>query len=277
MDIIQAIILGAIQGATEFLPVSSSAHLVIVPYLIGVNYSNVAFDTFLHIATLVAVISYFWREITKIIKAFISSLFDIPRRKFGTGIKEDPIKRFSWLIIVGSIPAGLMGISFKNFFESLFNNLPAVGFFLIITGFILWGSEKIYKRSASKKNLPNMGMRDAILVGVAQGCAIIPGISRSGATIATGLSLGLEREFAARYSFLLSIPAILGAALVQMKDISAGFAFEFHAFVLGFLAATISGYLAIKYFLKFIKREDLFIFSCYCWIIGSLTLIANIY
>lgn len=273
MNIIQAIILGIVQGATEFLPISSSAHLVIVPYLIGVNYSDLAFDTLLHIATLVGVVGYFWREVISLIKGFFSSLLDIPMGNFKEGIQNDPIKRLSWFIVIGTIPAGLMGILFKDFFESLFNNLPAVGSLLIITGFLLWGSEIVYKRFPRKKLLENMKWVDVILIGFAQGCAIMPGISRSGATIATGLSLGFEREFIAKYSFLLSIPAILGASLVQFRDITGGFHFETKSFILGFIAAAVSGYLAIKYFLKFIKTKNLVLFSCYCWIVGGLTLL----
>lgn len=273
MNIIQAIILGIVQGATEFLPISSSAHLVIVPYLIGVNYSDLAFDTLLHIATLVGVVGYFWREVISLIKGFFSSLLDIPMGNFKEGIQNDPIKRLSWFIVIGTIPAGLMGILFKDFFEGLFNNLPAVGSLLIITGFLLWGSEIVYKRFPRKKLLENMKWVDVILIGFAQGCAIMPGISRSGATIATGLSLGFEREFIAKYSFLLSIPAILGASLVQFRDITGGFHFETKSFILGFIAAAVSGYLAIKYFLKFIKTKNLVLFSCYCWIVGGLTLL----
>lgn len=276
MDIIQAIILGIVQGATEFLPISSSAHLVIVSYLIGVNYSDLAFDTLLHIATLVAVIGYFRVEVVDILKGFFSSLLDIPQGTFSDGIKNDPIKRLSWFIIIGSIPAGLMGVFFKDFFEGLFNNLPAVGSLLIVTGFILWGSEIIYGRFSRKRVFDNMNLADVLLVGFAQGCAIMPGISRSGATIATGLSLGFEREFMARYSFLLSIPAIFGASLVQLKDIMGGFHFETQSFTLGFIAATVSGYLAIKYFLKFIKTKNLVLFSWYCWIIGGLTLLISL-
>jgi len=276
LDVIQAIILGIVQGATEFLPISSSAHLVIVPHLIGMNYSDLAFDTLLHIATLVAVIGYFRGEVVDILKGFFSSLLDIPQGTFSEEIENDPIKRLSWFIIIGSIPAGFMGVFFKDFFEGLFNNLPAVGSLLIVTGFILWASEILYRRFSRKRVFNNMNLVDVLLIGFAQGCAIMPGISRSGATVATGLSVGLEREFVARYSFLLSIPAILGASLVQLKDIMGGFHFETESFTLGFITATVSGYLAIKYFLKFIKTKNLVLFSCYCWIIGGLTLLISL-
>jgi len=225
MDIIQAIIMGAVQGLTEFLPISSSAHLVLVPEIIGTQ-SSLAFDTLLHVGTLVAVIGYFWKDILAMIKAFISSIIDIFGGNFKEGIKEDPFKRLTWLVVVGTIPAGLMGVLFKSEFESLFSSIAAVSFFLIITGIILWSAEWISDRNREKeikgKEIKEVSFTNSLVIGLFQGFAIAPGISRSGSTIAAGLFSGLERKLAARYSFLLSIPAILGAALVQAKDI-AGF------------------------------------------------------
>jgi undecaprenyl-diphosphatase len=278
MDIIQAIIIGIVQGLTEFLPVSSSAHLVFVPEIMGIQ-SSLAFDILLHIGTLAAVVAYFWKDILHMIKAFLSSLMDIPRGQFKKGFQEDQFKKLAWLIIIGTIPAALMGIFLKDFFEGLFSNVPAVGFFLIITGFLLWGSERVSKRTKAedRKSIKEVSVSNSLLIGIAQGFAIAPGISRSGATISTGLFLGLERELAARYSFLLSIIAILGAALVQAKDITAGFDFNTSAFIAGFVAAAISGYLAIKLMLKLIKERSLLIFAYYCWIVGTATLLLSFY
>ncbi|MCC7550478.1 MAG: undecaprenyl-diphosphatase UppP [Methanobacterium sp.] len=267
MDIIQAIIMGMVQGLTEFLPISSSAHLVIVPELMGVK-SSLAFDTILHVGTLVAVVGYFWSDILAMIKAFVSSLLDLFRGNFKEGLKDDEFKRLAWLIIIGSIPTGLMGIFLKDQFESLFSSTVAVGFFLIITGLILWGSERMPK---GEKEVKELSFKDGILAGVAQGCAIAPGISRSGATIATGLFLGFDRKLAARFSFLLSIPAILGAALIQVKDITSmdtGLA----VLIAGFISATIFGYLAIKFLIGYIQKHSLMVFAYYCWIVGALTL-----
>lgn len=275
MDIIQAIILGIVQGLTEFLPVSSSAHLVFVPEILKVQ-SSLAFDTVLHVGTLVAVVGYFWNDILKMLKAFFSSLIDIPKGQFREGIREDQFKKLAWFVIIGTIPAGLAGILFKDFFESLFNNIPAVGFFLIVTGFLLWGSERISKKVSAKKSLKEMTLKNSIIIGVFQALAIAPGISRSGATISAGLFLGLERELAARYSFLLSIIAILGAALVQAKDITSIFDLNAGILIAGFLAAAISGYLAIKLLLKLIKERNLMVFAYYCWIIGALALILTL-
>lgn len=276
ITIIQAIIIGIVQGLTEFLPVSSSAHLVFVPYVMNFE-SSLAFDTILHVGSLVAVFVYFWKDIVHMIKSFISSLLDIPKGKFKEGLKEDQFKKLAWLVIIGTIPAGLAGILLKDFFEGLFNNIPAVGFFLIITGFLLWGSEKVSRKISEKTSLKNMSIKTALIMGVAQACAIAPGISRSGATISTGLFLGLERKLAARYSFLLSIPAILGAALVQTKDISSLMDFNIGIFVAGFAAAAISGYIAIKIVMKLIQEKDLLIFAYYCWIVGIIAVVLSFY
>lgn len=275
MDIIQAIILGIVQGLTEFLPVSSSAHLVFVPEILKVQ-SSLAFDTLLHVGSLVAVIGYFWKDIINILKSFASSLMDIPRGQFKEGLKEDQFKKLAWFVIIGTVPAGLAGILLKDFFEGLFNNIPAVGFFLIVTGFLLWGSERISKKVEDKKSLKKMTLKDTLIIGTAQALAIAPGISRSGSTIAAGLYLGLERELAARYSFLLSIIAILGAALIQVKDISSLADENIGILIAGFLAAAISGYLAIKLLLKLIKERSLMIFAYYCWIIGAIALILSL-
>jgi undecaprenyl-diphosphatase len=272
MDIIQAIIIGIVQGLTEFLPVSSSAHLVFVPEILKVQ-SSLAFDTILHVGTLVAVVGYFWKDIIHMLKSFFASLMDIPRRQFRKGLQEDQFKKLAWFIIIGSIPAGLAGILFKDFFESLFSDIIAVGFFLIITGLLLWGSEMISRRVKDKTSLKKMTVKNSLIIGIAQAFSIAPGISRSGATISTGLFLGLERELAARYSFLLSIPAILGAALVQAKDISSVLDISTAATIAGFLAAVISGYMAIKIVLKLIKERNLLIFAYYCWIIGPIAMI----
>ncbi len=272
MDIIQALILGIVQGLTEFLPVSSSAHLVFVPYIIGTS-SSLAYDTLLHIGTLIAVVAYFWNDIVNMFKSFFSSLLDIPRGQFRKGLQEDQFKKLAWFVIIGTIPAGLAGILFKSSFESLFNSVTIVGVFLIITGFLLWGSEMISRKINNKTSLKEMSLKNSIIIGIAQAFAIAPGISRSGATISTGLFLGVERELAARYSFLLSIPAILGAALVQAKDIGSLMDIGSVAAIAGFIAAIISGYLAVKFMLKLIKERNLLPFAYYCWIIGPLAII----
>lgn len=277
ITIIQAIILGIVQGLTEFLPVSSSAHLVLVPQLINVNYANpaqaVAFDTLLHVGTLLAVIAYFWKDIIHIITGLISSILDIFRGKFITGLREDPSKRLTWLLVIGTIPAAIAGVLLNDQFEALFNNYAAVGFFLLITGVLLWISERM--KGGGDKQVKDMTFKNALAIGIFQAFAIAPGISRSGSTIAAGLLSGLERELAARYSFLLAIPVIAGAALVQVKSIGAGLEANTAALLAGFLAALIVGFLSIKLLLKLIKERSLMIFAYYCWIIGAATLIVS--
>jgi len=272
MDIIQAIILGIVQGLTEFLPVSSSAHLVFITDILGLQ-QNVAFDTLLHLGTLVAVVGYFLKDIIELITSFISSIRDIFRGKFKEGLEETPFKKLTWLLFVGTIPAGLMGILLQKQFEALFNSVIYVGFFLIITGFLLWAAERV---KPGEKDVKDISFKNALVIGVAQGIAIAPGISRSGATISAGLFSGLNRELAARYSFLLSIPAILGAALVQVKDITS-FDASITVLLCGFLSALIFGYLAIKLLLKIIKERTLMIFAYYCWIVGIATILISIH
>lgn len=271
MDVLQAIIIGIVQGLTEFLPISSSGHLVLVPEIMGVK-SSLAFDTLLHVGTLVAVVTYFWNDIVHMIRSFISSLTDIPGGNFRNGIDEDPYKRLAWMVIIGTIPAGLAGVLFKDFFESLFSSITAVGFFLIVTGLLLWGSERISAKIREKLPVEKLGVRDSLIIGGAQALAIAPGISRSGATISAGLFLGFERELAARYSFLLSIPAILGAAIIQVKDISAGMDLLGASMIAGFVASAVSGYIAIKFLLKLIRERDLYVFAYYCFALGLLVL-----
>ena len=278
MDFTQIIIgtfIGVVQGLTEFLPVSSSAHLVFMHEITGFAPRPGIRHCTAHRKS-GSCGMYFWNDVVQMFRSFFSSLKDLTQGRFKQGIREDEFKKLTWLVIIGTLPAGLAGIFFKDFFESLFSDVAAVGFFLLITGLLLWGSERISKRTENKSGLKEMGVKNSLLIGIAQAFAIAPGISRSGATISTGLFLGMERELAARFSFLLSIPAILGAALVQSKNISAGLDVNTGAYIAGFIAAAISGYLAIKLMLKLIKERDLLIFAYYCWIVGALVLILTL-
>ncbi len=276
MDILQGLILGIVQGLTEFLPVSSSAHLVFVPAILNVQ-SSLAYDTLLHVGSLAAVIGFFWKDIIKILKSFVSSLGDMTKRRFKEGLKEDQFKKLAWLIIIGMIPSGIAGIFLKDFFEGFYSNVVATGFFLIITGFLLWGSERVSKRITERKSVKEMTFKNSLVIGLAQAFAIFPGISRSGATISAALFLGVDRELAARYSFLLSIIAILGAALIQVKDITSLADENIGALIAGFLGALVAGYMAIKLILILIKERGLVIFAYYCWIVGILAIILSLF
>ncbi|MBE6485532.1 MAG: undecaprenyl-diphosphate phosphatase [Methanosphaera stadtmanae] len=273
LDIISAIILGAVQGLSEFLPISSSGHLALIPNLLGVE-TGLAFDTVLHIGTLVAIFSFFWQDIINLIKGFLLSLIDLTEGfdVFKRELKIVPEKRFAWLIIVGSIPTAIIGLLLKDAIENIFRGTIFVGFFLIITGLILYYSER---HSSGNITAKDMSFKQSIIVGICQGLAVLPGISRSGSTIASGLCLGLEREYAARYSFLLSVPAVIGAGLIQIKDI-ATIDISFGVILAGFISSVVFGYLAIKLLMKMIKGWSLDIFAYYCWIVGAITLILSI-
>ncbi|MDD5382393.1 MAG: undecaprenyl-diphosphate phosphatase, partial [Candidatus Margulisbacteria bacterium] len=241
----QYILLGIIQGLTEFLPVSSSGHLVIFQTLLRIQ-ENIALDTVLHLATALALIIYFWRDIIDLL---------VNNRKM------------LWLLLVGTIITGIIGIAFKDFFEGLFSSVQAVGGFLILTGVVIllgewWGK--------GKRKIEDMNIWDAVLVGLAQGAAIAPGLSRSGTTISASLARNLDRTLAARFSFLLAIPAILGAGLLQSKAIIKAGTLGIGPWplILGFLAAFISGLIAIRFFMSLIQRTSIRMFAYYCFTIG---------
>jgi len=255
LNLASGMILGIVQGLTEFLPVSSSGHLVIASKLLGLP-ANVPFDIAVHFATLLAVCVFFARDILEMIKAF---LFDrrLDNQYFKLGL----------LVIVASIPTAIIGFSLKDIFESMFGSLLAVGCFLMITGILILAAE-IYGKA--RKDVAKVTFLDSLIIGLAQGCAIAPGLSRSGTTISASLLLGLERKLALRFSFLLSIPAILGASIFKSKAILHNVSLPMIA---GFVAAAISGYLAIWLFMKMIEKKDIRIFAYYCFIVGTLTII----
>ncbi|MBM4277773.1 MAG: undecaprenyl-diphosphate phosphatase [Deltaproteobacteria bacterium] len=259
MNIFHAIFLGVIQGLTEFLPISSSGHLVFFQSLFGMKEPQLFFDVMLHFGTLLAVMVYFRRDISGIIRGIGSMLT-------GKGKNEEGIKFFFW-ILVASIPTGLMGILFKDWFESLFSKPKIVGGMLLITGSILYLTRWAKRED---KYLEKMNWVDALLIGVAQGIAIIPGISRSGATISMGLFCGLNRELAGTFSFLLSIPAILGATILEMRKIQS--VSEILPALLGMGVAFGVGSLSLTFLIKIIKAGKLSNFSYYCWAMGLLML-----
>lgn len=266
MDSLQAVILGLVQGLTEFLPVSSSGHLVLVPWALGWGEPGLLFDTVLHWGTLVAVVVYFWDDLWSLARAWVGS---IARRKVDT-----PQAWLAWLILLGTLPAAIIGFLLNDFFESLFSAPVAVAAFLIGTGLILAAAEVFYPRI---QKVDTLRLGDALIIGLAQAAAIAPGLSRSGLTITAGLFRGLGREPAARFSFLLSVPIILGAGLTQIADaIAAPGATAWFPLVLGFAAAAISGYLAIHFLLGFVRRRRFWPFAAYCWIVGLAALAASV-
>jgi len=277
MNLIQAIILGVVQGVTEFAPVSSSAHLVLVPWALGWPNPGVAFDAILHWGTLTAVLVYFWRDWLRIIKGFVRSL--TVRGPWSTragGRLADSNSRLAWWIIIGTMPAMVLGFAFKDFFESLFNSPASVGALLLVTALILVLGEQAGRRVRDRvRDLDRMNLVDTLLVGLAQAAAIAPGISRSGATISTGLARGLKRDDAARFSFLLGAPIILGAGLLPLLDLiqTGGLSQELPALLVGFLAAALAGYFCIKFLLSYLRHGNLYVFAAYCAVIGAAALL----
>jgi undecaprenyl-diphosphatase len=272
MDIIQAIIIGLVQGLTEFLPVSSSAHLIFAQQALGVADVGLAFDVLLHVGTLVAVIVYFFNDIVNMIKGFILSLVDLKNGNFMGELKKDPYKKLAWLTILATIPIGIVGVLFNDIVESMFMGLTVPAFLLLITGCLLYVSQRM---NTGKIDVRNITLKEALIMGCGQALAILPGLSRSGTTIAAGLFAGLDKEFAAKFSFILSIPAILGAAVFQLKDLSGG-SVEIGACIAGFIVAAISGYLAISFLLKIVREKSLDIFAYYCWIVGIIVLVGSL-
>ncbi len=260
MNLIQALILGIVQGATEFLPISSSGHLVVVPWLFGWPQPAVVFDTIVHWGTLLAIVLYFRNDILALLAAAVSSLVE---RRIG----DDPVRRMAWLIVVGSIPAIVLGVLLEKTFEGLFGQPRWVAVFMLVTGTVLIASEQLARR---QRFIEGLGLGEVLSIGTAQAIAIAPGISRSGATIATGLALGLRREEAARFSFLLGAPIILGAGLFQTMKLAQAGASEATLLALGagFIAAAITGYLCIRFLMAFLQQGSLVVFGIYCWLVG---------
>lgn len=259
MTLAQALFLGLLQGLTEFFPVSSSGHLAIAQHFIeGFEQPGVLFDVMLHVGTMLAVIIYFWRDI----RAIAVSPF---RRSGDSGVH----RKMLLLIVVGSIPTAVLGLTFKDFFEGLFDNLVVVSSMLLLTGTLLFVSER-FRRGTRKQGQLTLG--DALVAGTVQGLAIIPGISRSGSTIASLLLKGVDGETAARFSFLLALPAVFGAALLSMRHLHAVPQGELPLYLAGTAMAFVSGYVSIRFLLAVIRRRRLFGFALYCWAVGTLFL-----
>jgi undecaprenyl-diphosphatase len=259
----QAILLGLLQGLTEFLPISSSGHLVIVPHLLGWPEPGLALGAMLHLGTLVAIVIYFWRDLWDIAGAALQSM---QRRSLA-----DPQARVAWGLVVGTIPGVIIGLLFEDTFERWFGMPGAAAAFLLATAFLLALSAFVGTR---RRPITSLSRVDALWVGLAQSLAIAPGLSRSGATISAGLLLGFRREDAARLSFLLAVPITAGSGLYQVvKLVAQGWAgASVTAVLLGMLAAAIAGYLAIYGLLALVRRHSLLVFAVYCALFGLLIL-----
>ncbi|MBN1958545.1 MAG: undecaprenyl-diphosphatase UppP [Desulfuromonadales bacterium] len=256
MNTLSACLLGLIQGLTEFLPVSSSGHLAITQHFLpGFQQPGLLFDVLLHAATTLAVVIYFRRDIWALLSCYF--------RPAAAAQNERHIFK---MLLLGSIPTAVIGFTGKDFFSGLFENLMLIGFMLLVTATLLTLAEKIRKDGRS---LEQVSSSDALLVGVVQGLAIIPGISRSGSTIACLLLRGIDGEAAARFSFLLALPAIGGAMLLSLKDLQQVATSELPAYGLGALIAFISGLFAIRCLMDVVRRKRLIGFAIYCLLVGS--------
>ena len=274
MQPLQAVILGIIQGLTEFLPVSSSGHLVIFQHLFGLKEPELFFDICVHLGTLVAVIIFFWKEIEAIIisiSRFVKLYFK--KKVSFVYIFEDVDTKLAFLIVVGTIPTAILGLLFHKVADLLFSSVVIVGFMLLLTGALLFSTRWVKNVGES---ITHFSIKDALIIGLMQGIAIMPGISRSGSTIAIGLFLGLNRETAARYSFLLSIPAILGAALLSLMDVSTNSAFPLTVSFIGAFTSCIVGYSALRLLVYIVKQGRLHIFAPYCWLAGVIALMLKL-
>lgn len=257
--LLQAIVIGVVQGITEFLPISSSAHLIVIPRLFGWNdpfLNSAEFDVTLHLGTLAALLIYFWRDLVRLARAFLRSLVE---RRIGA----DPDRRLAWLLAITVVPASLLGVALEDFFDRFFREeLVVVGVLVLVGAVLLLLAERWGRRT---RTLDSLRPAEALAVGVAQALALFPGISRSGITIAAGLFLGLEREAAARFSFLMGTPIIAGAGLWKLRSLLAGGAGSFDASVMlaGVVAAAVAGLLAIGFLLAYLRRRSTGLFIGY--------------
>ncbi len=275
MQIYQGVILGALQGVTEFLPVSSSGHLVLGQYFFGITEPTLFFDVSLHVGTLAAVCLVFYRDILSILNALWRFVFKrTPDKNHSQNFNDETYVRFALMIIIGSVPTAVIGLVFKKYTDILFSSILLVGCMLMVTGTLLWFTRKSLNRQEAKGIV---SVKQALFIGVCQGLAILPGISRSGSTIAAGLFSGVERETAAKFSFLLSIPAIFGAELLSLKDLAGttGIVLE-PATVYGTLAAFVVGYAALMILMGIVRQGRLHLFSPYCWAVGVAAIAAGL-
>jgi undecaprenyl-diphosphatase len=260
---LEAIVLGIVQGLTEFLPISSSGHLRIVPELMGWDDPGASFTAVIQLGTMAAVVLYFWSDLWRIATAWLASLRDRSRR-------ADLDARMGWYLIVATVPIGLFGLAFKDQIESGARDLRLIAGALIVMGLVLLWAEKVGSRS---KGLDELTTRDGVAVGLAQSMALVPGVSRSGATISAGLFLGSDRETAARFSFLLSIPAVVLSGLFQLKDIGSDAGPGAAATVVATLVSFAVGYGAIAWLLRYLARHPTTVFVVYRVALGVLLVV----
>ncbi|MFA6992124.1 MAG: undecaprenyl-diphosphatase UppP [Candidatus Gracilibacteria bacterium] len=265
MTIIDALILGILQGITEFLPISSDGHLVIVEQLMKLDMEHLkSFDVLLHMGTLLAIIVYFWKDVIALIKAFFLFIF-------GKLSKDDPYVKLIFLIVIGTIPAVFAGLFLGDYIDLYLRSVSFTGVFMILMAFTYIFSEMAYKNHQTKKS--ELNFKQVFVIGILQAMALLPGISRSGSTISAAIFQGVDRSYAARFSFLLGLPAILGAGvLTGLKDVMGVTAsyqiYNFPAFAVGFFISFIFGLISIWALMKLLKKHSLLVFAIYLLALG---------
>jgi len=258
---LEALVLGAVQGATEFIPISSSGHLVLVPEALGWDQPGLAFDVLLHAASLAALVVYFRAELIALVSGVVRG--------------EAGARRMSTLLLVGTIPAAAAGLLLGDYFEGTFHDAPAAAVQLVVTAVILVGAElvlrfhrqRVEREGGSLRGVDDLRGPDALVIGIAQAISILPGISRSGSTIGAGLALSVGRDDAARFAFLLAIPALFGAALVQLPELG-GTELGLQAGIAGFAASLVTSYAAIAGLIRYLRKRSLYPFAIYCVVAG---------
>ncbi len=284
MTIIEAIILGIIQGLAEFLPISSSGHLAIAKFFFGFENSSISFDVFLHLGTLVAVFAVFYKDIFELIKEFFGICADAISNVitfFKGGDKKykkvigTPYRRFVMLVIVSTIPTAIIGVLIKDIVEESAGTLIIPGICLLVTAVMLLVSDMLKDGNKTEKNT---SWANALFIGACQGIATMPGISRSGTTITAGLVCGLKRDFVVKYSFIMSIPAILGAVVLEIPDMKADLAkTPAMCYVVGAIVAAVVGYICIKAMLVIVKKKKFKYFAYYCAAVGLAAVIGSFF
>lgn len=276
MTYIEAVILGLVQGLAEFLPISSSGHLALLQQFFGIKEDNVLlFAVLLHVGTLISVFIIYWKDIWELIVELFLTIKDIFTGK-GLRLDERPVRKLGVMIIVATIPTGLIGILFNDFFDGLYNSIVPIGAGLLVTGCLLVIAERM---GTSNRGIKEMNFRNAIFVGVVQGIAICPGISRSGSTLFGSLLCNLDRTFAVKFVFLISIPSILGSAVMEAPDaIAAGMNMnDLGPIIVGMIVAAVSGLVAIKTMIKVVSNKKLNYFSYYVWLLGIFVIVYGLF
>jgi undecaprenyl-diphosphatase len=264
MDAVQAIVLGIVQGLTEFLPISSTAHLRIVPAFFGWDDPGAAFTAVVQLGTMAAVLVYFRNELWAIASAWVRSVLARERAP------EDPDARLGWYIVLGTIPIAVLGLAFKDKIEHEFRTLELIGAALMVFSLVMLRAEAVSRRD---RELSDLTRRDGLIIGCAQALALVPGVSRSGATISAGLLLNFDRTTAARYSFLLSVPAVVLSGLFELRHVGEGGGASAGATALATVLAFVVGYVSIAFLLRYLVRHSIGVFAAYRVVVGALVIV----